>query len=111
MARKTNLLPQVSFSIMLALSLKPRHGYEIMQQVESDSNGIVKIGPGALYTAIKQLNEAGMISEVPTTGDRRRYYQLTEKGRERLGAELEFFESSIALARERRLLGDAIWAN
>ncbi len=111
MARKTNLLPQVSFSIMLALSLKPRHGYEIMKQVEADSNGILKIGPGALYTAIKQLNEAGLITEVPTTDERRRYYQLTEKGRERLGAELQFFETTVAIARERRLLGDAIWAN
>ena len=49
MAKQYNQLPQVAFSILLALSLKPRHGYEIMKQVEEDSNGKIKLGPGALY--------------------------------------------------------------
>jgi len=111
MARKTNLLPQVSFSILLALSLKPRHGYEIMKQVEDDSNGIVKIGPGALYSAIKHLNDDGLIEEVPSEEDRRRYYQLTAKGRRRLGSELEYFENAVSIAKQRKILGDAIWAN
>lgn len=104
------LLPQVSFSILLALSLKPRHGYEIMQQVASDSDGKIKLGPGALYGAIKQLVEAGYIAEVPSSEphDRRRYYQLTKKGRDRLGAELSFFESTVKLARDRHILDNAI---
>ena len=68
-------MPQVSFSILFALSLKPRHGYELMQQVEADSRGIIKIGPGALYGAIKQLREDELIQEIEQTNERRRYYQ------------------------------------
>lgn len=104
------LLSQVSFSILLALSLKPRHGYELMQQIEHDSGGKVRLGPGALYGAIKHLVEDCLIEEISgeTADDRRRYYQLTEAGRRRLGAEMQYFESAVQLARERRVLGSAI---
>lgn len=114
MSRRTpNLLPQISFSILLALSLKPRHGYEIIKQIESDSASRLKLGPGALYGAIKQLQEDNLIKEVPLqAGDaRRRYYQLTKAGRAKLGADVQYFESTVRLARQRNLLGDAIWAH
>lgn len=111
-----NLLPQVSFSILLALSLKPRHGYEIMQQIEHDSAGKVKLGPGALYGAIKQLREDNLIEEMPFTGsERRRYYRLTKKGWERLGADMSYYDNVVKLAQQRHAdgnsLGVALWAN
>lgn len=108
----TNLLPQVSFCILLALSLRPRHGYEIMRQVEHDSAGKVRLGPGALYGSVKQLHQDGLIEEVPGSdaNARRRYYRLTPKGWDSLNAELEHMESTVRLARERKLMGDAIWA-
>jgi len=96
------LLPQVSFSILMALSLKPRHGYEIMQQVEEDSLGKIKLGPGSLYTAIKQLAEDDLIEEVPDEDVRRRYYRLTKKGWNRLNAELEYFDKTMKIAKQRK---------
>lgn len=97
-----NLLPQISFSILMALSLKPRHGYEIMQQVEEDSLGKIKLGPGSLYTAIKQLVEDSLIEEVPDDDVRRRYYRLTKKGWNRLNAELQYFDKTIKIAKQRK---------
>lgn len=102
--KDSGLLPQVSFNILLALSLKPRHGYELMQQIEHDSNGKVKLGPGALYGSIKQLHEEGLIEEVPFVEERRRYYRLTKKGWDRLGAEMDYFEQAVRLAHERHIL-------
>ena len=102
----SNLLPQVSFSILFALSLKPRHGYELMQQVEADSRGIIKIGPGALYGAIKQLREDELIQEIEQTNERRRYYQLTTRGAERLGADMQYFADMVQLAKLRGLVED-----
>ncbi|MGZ6005048.1 MAG: PadR family transcriptional regulator [Candidatus Saccharimonadales bacterium] len=100
-----NLLPQVAFNILLALSLKPRHGYELMQQIEMDSQGLIKIGPGALYGTIKQLRQDGLIQEMTRQkADRRRYYQLTKRGLSRLGAELKYFEQTVELAQKRKLL-------
>ncbi len=102
MKRTMNLLPQISFSILMALSLKPRHGYEIMQQVEDDSLGKIKLGPGSLYTAIKQLVEESLIEEVADEDIRRRYYRLTKKGWTRLNAELEYFDKTIKIAKQRK---------
>ncbi len=111
MSKPTNLLPQVTFSILFALSLKPRHGYELIQQIEHDSRGKIKLGPGALYGSVKQLNESNYIEEVPSDSshERRRYYRLTKKGWDRLGAEVQYFENTVKLARERRLLTDTMW--
>lgn len=104
-----NLLPQVSFSILMALSLKPRHGYEVMKQVDEDSLGKIKLGPGSLYTAIKQLCDEGLIDEVDGEDQRRRYYQLTSKGWDRLGSELNYFENTLKLAKQRKAYESFAW--
>jgi DNA-binding PadR family transcriptional regulator len=113
--RVTGLLPQVTFSILFALSLKPRHGYELMQQIEQDSAGRVKLGPGALYGSIKQLVEDNFIEEMPFSGDtRRRYYRLTKKGWDQLSSELKYFENTVKLAQQRKAFGQgevSIWAS
>jgi DNA-binding PadR family transcriptional regulator len=102
MKRTMNLLPQISFSILMALSLKPRHGYEIMQQVEEDSLGKIKLGPGSLYTTIKQLVEDALIEEVFNEDVRRKYYRLTKKGWDRLNAELNYFDNTVKIAKQRK---------
>lgn len=102
MKRSMQPLPHVSFSIMMALSLRPRHGYEIMQQVEEDTQGKVKLGPGSLYGAMKQLSENGYIEEVPGETERRRHYRLTRKGWLRLSADLEYFANMMRLAKQRK---------
>ncbi len=105
MKKQYNQLPQVAFSILLALSLKERHGYEIIKQVLEDSNGKIRLSPGALYTSIKQLLEQELIKEVYREDDsRRRYYQLSAKGKAILSAELDYYQNTIALARQRQLL-------
>jgi DNA-binding PadR family transcriptional regulator len=101
-------LPKVAFSILLALSLRERHGYEIIKQVEEDSNNKIRLGPGALYTSIKQLLKNGFISEVKRPSDtRRRYYKLTASGMQILESEIEYYESSVALAKKRQKLNPA----
>ena len=105
MKRQYNQLPQVAFSILLALSLRERHGYEIIKQVMNDSNNKIKLSPGALYTSIKQLNEQGLVEEIDNRDDpRRRYYRLTDKGKLALGAELDYYQNSLVLARQRQVL-------
>ncbi len=103
--KEPNQLPRVAFSILLALSLKERHGYEIIKQVDEDSNGKIKLGPGALYTSIKHLHERGLIAEVTHADDnRRRYYKLTAGGMQALESELEYYQKALTLAHQRRLI-------
>lgn len=105
MSRDYNQLPQVAFSILLALSLKERHGYEIIKQVHEDSGGKINLGNGALYTSIKHLLTNGLILEVSHRDDtRRRYYKLSGGGRKALTEELEYYDSVVSLAQKRKLL-------
>jgi DNA-binding PadR family transcriptional regulator len=105
MKKQYNQLPQVAFSILLALSLRERHGYEIIKQVDEDSNGKIKLGPGALYASIKQLHEQGLIAEVTHKDDlRRRYYKLTGNGKIALTSEMQRYETAVQLARQRQIL-------
>ena len=65
----------------------------------------IKLSPGALYTSIKQLNEPGLVAEIDRRDDpRRRYYRITQKGKKALGSELEYYENSLVLARQRQVL-------
>lgn len=104
--KEYNQLPQVAFSILLALSLKERHGYEIIKQIEDDSLGRIKLGPGALYTSIKQLHTRGLIIEVQQGAiSGRRYYKLSGVGKKVLQDELAYYENALSLAKKRQVLG------
>jgi DNA-binding PadR family transcriptional regulator len=100
----TPLTPAV-LHILLALSTQERHGYGIMKQVESDSQGKVKMGPGTLYGSIGRMIEAGLIRESdkrvdPEMDDERRvYYKITAVGREALAAELDRYREVVTVAK------------
>src|ERR1041385_8474826 len=88
--------------ILLALSSGERHGYGIMKEVELDSQGKVKMGPGTLYGSIGRMIEAGLMRESdkrvdPEMDDERRiYYKITALGQEALKAELERYREVVA---------------
>jgi len=95
--------------ILLALSTEERHGYGIMKQVERESHGKVKMGPGTLYGSLGRMMEAGLIKESdrrvdPAMDDERRiYYTLTGVGRRALSAELDRYREVVAVATEKRI--------
>ena len=93
--------------ILLALSTGERHGYGIMKQVEADSQGKVKMGPGTLYGSMGRMTLAGLVREsdkrVDTELDdeRRVYYELTNEGQAALEAELKRYRGVVAVAKGR----------
>src|SRR4051812_47435590 len=102
-ARPDEPLSPSAFYILPSLVNQPRHGYDILKQVGTASSGTVRLGPGALYTTIRRLLDAGLISEVLERRDddeRRRYYQLTDRGRELFAMEVRRMEQAVALARQ-----------
>ena len=80
-----------------------------MKEVESDSQGKVKMGPGTLYGSIGRMIEAGLIRESdkrvdPEMDDERRiYYKITGLGQATLAAELERYREVVAVAKQKRL--------
>ena len=71
-------LSEATTYIMLAL-VTPLHGYGIMQQVESLSEGTVTLGPGTLYGVLTSLEKEHLIIKVREE-ERRKVYALTEIG-------------------------------
>ena len=99
--------------ILLALSTQERHGYGIMKQVESDSQGKVKMGPGTLYGSLGRMIEAGLIRESNKKVDakmgdvRRIYYRITGLGQKALSAELERYCEVVAAAKQKGVSPEA----
>jgi DNA-binding PadR family transcriptional regulator len=101
-------LTPIAFEIVLALADGERHGYSILQEVETRSGGAVSLHAGTLYRALARLLESNLIVELesPVRGDdeRRRYYRLTTRGIAVARAEVGRLEGQLAAARSRRLL-------
>lgn len=91
-------LSEATYYIMLAL-VNPMHGYGVMQFVEEVSGGAVKIGPGTLYGAVSTL-EAEKLIEMFREEGRRKEYQLTEKGKAVLNAQLDRLEQMVQLGKK-----------
>jgi DNA-binding PadR family transcriptional regulator len=113
--RKLDPLPAAAFQIMLALSDGDLHGYAIMREVEEQTGGRLRLGPGTLYGSIQALLEGKLIEEVDRPGDteerreRRRYYRLTVAGRKRMRSEAEKMADVLRVARARKILrGDYV---
>lgn len=95
-----------SFQILAALAGGPSHGYAVRQEVESRTDGAVRLWPATLYGTLAELHDRGWITEVPSpVGDeddpRRRYYSLTDDGRRALADEAQRLEELAGLARSR----------
>ena len=74
----------VRAAILLLLSEGPRNGYQIIQEVEERSGGAWKPSPGAVYPALQQLADEGMIRGAESEG--RKTFALTDEGRAHVAA-------------------------
>lgn len=83
-------LTEAAYYILLSLN-KPRHGYGIMQHVEKLTNGRIKIGAGTMYGNLSRMEKEGLITSVAEE-DRKKIYELSEKGKIVLRLELERLE-------------------
>jgi DNA-binding PadR family transcriptional regulator len=107
-------LTPAMFHILMALAKGERHGYAIMQDIETSTDGRFRIGPGTLYGSIKRMLASGWIEEVDERPDpdlddeRRRYYRLSGLGRRVAKAEARRLESMVGLARDAQLLGGSM---
>ena len=77
---KQGALTEVVFFILLS-TLRPCHGYAVMQNIKSLTNGRVNIGAGTMYGAINTLLAKQWISAVcHDVESRKKEYVTTEIG-------------------------------
>ena len=85
--------------ILALVEPRPRHGYEISQLIEQRSNGDVRFKVASLYPLLYRLEHRGWIQGrwVEKAGQRRRrYYRITDDGRQVLASQREEWGRFIA---------------
>lgn len=88
--QKSKPLTEPVVLILASLAREPRHGYALLADVESLSEGRVRLSTGTLYGAIRRLLEDGWIErfqQEDTTRDKQAY-RLTGKGKKQLESEI-----------------------
>ena len=109
------LLPLTSgmFQVLIALADGEKHGYAIIKEVTRRTGGKVLLSAGTLYAIIRRFVQEGVIAESaerpdPAVDDeRRRYYRLTEFGRDVARAEATRMETVLGMARAKKLIPKA----
>ena len=103
-------LKPIDFLVLLALLHEDRHGYGIVRDIATETNGRIRLVPGNLYTILRRLLADGLIAEskrrpLPGREDvRRRYYRLSDLGATVLRAESRRLRDLVATVEERGLL-------
>lgn len=80
-------LTEAAYYVLISLN-KPRHGYGIMQHVNEITKGRINIGAGTMYGNLSRMEKEGLITPVAEE-DRKKIYELSEKGKIVLKLELE----------------------
>lgn len=97
------------FHILLSLADGEKHGYAILKEVARRTEDEVQLSAGTLYGNLSRLEGAGLIAEsnrrpeVVLDDERRRYYLLTEFGRDVAVAEAERMQQALVQARAKKL--------
>jgi len=78
---------EIRLALLSMLESGPKHGYELMKELETKSGGVYKASAGAVYPALQQLEDEGMVTSDQAGG--KRTYSLTDAGRQELRSEAE----------------------
>ncbi len=76
--------------ILKRLAGQDGYGYQISKEIAAASGGKLELKEATLYTAFRRMENAGYIRSFwgdEAVGARRRYYSLTDAGREKLEEE------------------------
>lgn len=88
MAKPAEILPgTLDMLILKAVSLKPLHGYGVLQRIRQISGNALEIPQGSLYPALYRLEHHDLITAEwgqSENNRRAKFYTLTAAGRRRL---------------------------
>lgn len=82
--RRRRLFDQAELQILLLalIAEQPRHGYDLIREIEALSGGEYAPSPGVIYPALTYMEDAGLIVPVADQGSRKAF-EATEPGRAR----------------------------
>lgn len=69
----------MKYVILKLLKEQPRHGYEVMKELEERMHGCYSPSPGTVYPTLQWLEDEGMVSAKDVEG--KKVYEITDAGR------------------------------
>ena len=75
--------------VLSLLTERPMYGYQISKELSTRSDGVFDFKEGTLYPALHRMEKDGLLSsywEVVEEGPSRKYYTITDRGRDALSA-------------------------
>ncbi len=72
------------------------YGYRLIKEIEERSGGYFRFKEGTVYPALRKLENEGLIRgtwEKLPNGQERRYYSMTDRGREFLREKIDMWKS------------------
>lgn len=84
-ARAGRLFEQgdLKYVILRLIAEKPRHGYEVIKELEERLGGAYAPSPGTVYPTLSMLEDLGYVRAMPEDGGRK-IFEITDAGREHL---------------------------
>lgn len=84
MSERHDLIKTSIDSLLLSLlDEQPMYGYQIIKELGGRSQGYFRFKEGTLYPALHRMEKAGLVDgswKTLASGQRRKYYRITEKG-------------------------------
>jgi DNA-binding PadR family transcriptional regulator len=77
--------------VLHRLSMKPAHGYDLLQEIETKTEGAWRPGAGSIYPILKELVRDGYIKAESSKKTGKRIYHITREGRQLLQRSSEMF--------------------
>lgn len=100
---------QLRLYLLSALADGPRHGYEIIRDLEQRFNGLYSPSAGTIYPRLARLEEEGLV--VREEAGRKAVYRITDAGRaEVAGRRTEVQDLEVDLARTIRRMAEEVRA-
>jgi len=76
---------EMRLALLDLLKSEPKHGYQLMKDLEERSGGLYQASAGSIYPTLQQLEDEGLVISEQVDG--KRNYRATEAGLAELGAQ------------------------
>lgn len=74
----------LTYLILEKMEERPTYGYELLERLREISGGFFEPSYGTVYGALERLEEDGLIARTEKEHEDRKYFELTDEGREEL---------------------------
>ena len=93
--------------LLLLLEIEPRHGYDLIREIETRTGGAYAPSPGIIYPTLTLLEETGL-AELRAGDGPKKLYAITEAGITHLNENRKEAEMALARLEQLRSRGEAI---